>query len=400
MPSNFKEFGFKELSSADLVVDAVYCGGKAGNKSDDPLAKLLPCGNSGGFRSYGKAAQGGPRMCILYSDLSNPDWPDLLDLETGLFTYYGDNKKPGHALHDTPRGGNRLMLDAFDALHGKCREKIPPFFVFTKGGKGWDRMFRGLAVPGGAAVSAADDLVAIWKSKGGKRFQNYRATFTVLDVPEIKRAWIDDLKAGSFISDNCPPAWRDFVTKGTYSPLRAEPSLLYRKPEEQLPSASDEIKMLDTLVSFFKAHPDGEYAFEPCAAELFRMMDASVTRLEPTRYRVDGGRDAVGNYRIGRPGASIEVEFALEAKCKKPSTSNQSGVKETSRLISHLRHRQFGVFITTSCVGTQAYKEIVDDQHPVVILAGKDLVAILKEKGINTPTAVDEWLTANFSSTT
>ena len=41
---------FSALSAADLVVDAVYEGGTAGNTGDDPLSKLLRVGNQGGFR--------------------------------------------------------------------------------------------------------------------------------------------------------------------------------------------------------------------------------------------------------------------------------------------------------------------------------------------------------------
>ena len=37
---------FEALAAADLVVDAIYEGGKKGNVSDDPVAKLLPVGNS------------------------------------------------------------------------------------------------------------------------------------------------------------------------------------------------------------------------------------------------------------------------------------------------------------------------------------------------------------------
>ncbi|MGV9170438.1 MAG: hypothetical protein ACOC38_10925 [Promethearchaeia archaeon] len=42
-----RRFGFDELEDADLVIDASYEGGTKGNFSDDPLAKLLPCGNQG-----------------------------------------------------------------------------------------------------------------------------------------------------------------------------------------------------------------------------------------------------------------------------------------------------------------------------------------------------------------
>jgi hypothetical protein len=44
---------FDELRTADLIVDAVYEGGKKGNAGDDPLDLLMSCGNQGGFRTMG-----------------------------------------------------------------------------------------------------------------------------------------------------------------------------------------------------------------------------------------------------------------------------------------------------------------------------------------------------------
>jgi hypothetical protein len=54
-----------------------------------------------------------------------------------------------------------------------------------------------------------------------------------------------------------------------------------------------------------------------------------------------------------------------------------------SRLISRLRHRQFGVLVTTSFVNEQAYREIRGDGHPVVIIAGRDVVDMLKVRGLD-----------------
>lgn len=93
---------FQDLAAADLRIDAIYEGGTAGTAGDDPLARLLPGGNQGGFR-YKKHPSGkGYLFLILYTDLADPDWPDHLDVDLGRFTYYGDNKRPGHALHETP----------------------------------------------------------------------------------------------------------------------------------------------------------------------------------------------------------------------------------------------------------------------------------------------------------
>jgi hypothetical protein len=76
---------------------------------------------------------------------------------------------------------------------------------------------------------------------------------------------------------------------------------------------------------------------------------------------------------------AVLVDFAIEAKCY--ALNNGVGVRETSRLISRLRHRQFGVFVTTSYVSDQAYKEIVEDKHPIIILAATDIAQLLIKTG-------------------
>lgn len=59
--------------------------------------------------------QGSPGYALvcLYSSMADRDWPDYLDTQAGTFTYYGDNKRPGHRLEDTPRGGNRAAGEPF-----------------------------------------------------------------------------------------------------------------------------------------------------------------------------------------------------------------------------------------------------------------------------------------------
>jgi hypothetical protein len=94
------------------------------------------------------------------------------------------------------------------------------------------------------------------------------------------------------------------------------------------------------------------------------------------------------------PDDPIAMEFALEAKCY--ALSHGLGVKAVSRLISRLRHRQFGVLITTSFVSPQAYEEIREDGHPVIILAATDISRILTEAGLNTTDGLTGWLRRRF----
>ena len=131
---------------------------------------------------------------------------------------------------------------------------------------------------------------------------------------------------------------------------------------------------------------DRPYDFEQFAADLWQTSQPNVDRIDVTRPWRDGGRDAVGDYLLGPRHDPVAVEFALEAKCYGPD--NSVGVRETSRLISRLRYRQFGVLVTTSYVHSQAYHEIREDGHPVVILAGRDIVEILKAQGLDTTAAV------------
>src|SRR5260221_7539179 len=181
---------FESLGNADLIVDAVY-EGKDSQLSSDPISRLLPgCGNMGGFRLAGKGLD--KQFVALFTTGREKDWPDRIDLNTGQFTYYGDNRTPGE-LHKTPLGGNRVLRRVFDLLHSSPaqRELIPPFFVFQKyptQKSARSVQFKGLAVPGYGGLSATEDLVAVWKTSLGQRFQNYRSVFTILDLAVIERA--------------------------------------------------------------------------------------------------------------------------------------------------------------------------------------------------------------------
>lgn len=119
---------FVDLPAADLVVDRTYRGGINGNYGDDPIFRLLPVGNQGGFRVAGSIVKGTVRLIVLYTSGTEVDWPDEIDPTTGDFTYYGDNRSPGRELHDTPRGGNLLLRDVFAASRASAdrRLRVPP----------------------------------------------------------------------------------------------------------------------------------------------------------------------------------------------------------------------------------------------------------------------------------
>lgn len=392
-PLSATTIAFTDLADADLILEAVYEGGRIGNSGDDPLGRLLRVGNQGGFRPMGSAKQRKVRLVVLYTSGAEPDWPDELDVQTGRFTYYGDNRSPGRELHSTPRNGNLLLRDTFAAASGgpEDRAAVPPFLLFEKAGRGRDVRFRGLLAPGAEGLSSDDELVAVWRSTRGHRFQNYRAVFTVLNVPVVSRAWIRELESGVKLGPSTPQAWREWVEGRRYDTLTAPATSQNRSKTEQIPDPAGQA-LIAEITSFFK---DRWHGFEECAVELWRMQAPATGQCELTPPSRDGGRDATGTYLLGPAADPVPVEFALEAKCYAPHTS--VGVRDVSRLISRLRNRQFGVFITTSYFNDQAYREVREDRHPVVLMCGKDIADLLRARGYSTPEQVRKWLEASFT---
>jgi hypothetical protein len=392
---------FEQLGASDLIVDAVYEGTHDGQLSGEPISKLSSgIGNLGGFRPAGRGRD--KKFVALYTTGADKDWPDRIDLNTGQFIYYGDNKTPGHELHSTHRGGNNILRRVFDLLHISTpnRQLVPPFFVFAKyptPNCSRSVQFKGLAVPGHPGLSATEDLIAVWKTTNNQRFQNYRAVFTILDVPIVRRSWLADLAADRRLTPNTPTAWADWVTTGKYRALTSEPTTVIRSADEQTPDTPIKIQILTTVHDYFK---DAPRDFEAFAARIFQMHDRQVIVDEITRGSVDGGRDAIGRYLLGLSQDPVYMEFSLEAKCYSPPIGgirpNTVGVREVSRLISRIRHRQFGVLVTTSVVARQAYEEVREDRHPIVFICGKDIAEILINNGYNTLELVQTLLTSEF----
>ena len=260
---------FSDAPSTDLRVDAVYRGGRLGHAGDDPLHLLLSVSNSGGFRYRGKVDA--LELVVLTSSGKDPDWPDTLDRETGVYTYFGDNKSPGRGLHETPRKGNELLQRLFDLAHSGIigRQQVPPIFLFANTGESRDVVFLGLAVPGTADLRASEDLVAVWRISNGSRFQNYRARFSVLDAPSLSRAWIEDIIAGNPHSSKAPSAWTNWVNTGRQRILLATRSLEHRTKIEQIPQDQQERSILKRIHEYFQ---DDFHAFERCAAALARLL--------------------------------------------------------------------------------------------------------------------------------
>lgn len=399
-PDNRKSYAFEELGSAPLFVDCVYESGLGLNVSHEVITKLLGCQNMGGFRFVRRQDARGkqeklPAYVVLVTSMKEPEWPDFLDVETGVFHYYGDNREAGASLNSKP--GNQLLERIFDLLHEGRWSDIPPFLIFRKTGHRRDVQFLGLAAPGNPRLSSDQDLVAFWRTMGSNRFQNYEAFFTVLDTGDqpISREWLNALSTDHDNSNRlAPDVWLEFVEHGRdgIRALKAPRILHIPTREEQLACETEEGRQcVQAIYQYFRAQ-NSFFGFEACAADIVSMMDSHFVDFTLTRPWRDGGRDALGHYTISagaHVNVPLKIDLALEAKCYEMNKA--VGVKEMSRLISRIRYRQFGVMVTTAYVHQQAYSEVVDDGHPILIVTARDIARVLLEHSI-THENIENWI--------
>lgn len=416
--SIMKEYNVFEKVTADqrpdwhLYIDAIYkANPHVPNLGAEVLSKLLSVKNQGGFRYLGPTDN--PQLVVLFTSGEDVYWRDDLDSSLGIFLYYGDQKIPGKELHDTNLNGNLILKNVFSYAcsdDSEIRKKVPPIFVFKKA-QGRDVKFLGLAVPGIQGKPQKDWLTAVWGvDHEGNRFLNYKSFFTILDTSKgceaernesgICLAWLNDIEVGNaFDSIFAPIEWRKYIERKKYSSLTAFRETSIKSKEQQLPEANeiDKINMLQSLHDYFIERDRG-YSFEQFACALVEQLDDNVVSVDVTRPFKDGGIDGVGKYRLFGAGThSVLVDFYLQAKCYNPY-STAVRTKDTSRLVSRIKNRQFGIMVTTSYVDQQAYKELLDDGHPIVLVTGRDIVDIIYDRfEIRTVDSLKDWLEREFS---
>ena len=266
--------------------------------------------------------------------------------------------------------------------------------------------FIGLMAPGIKWRPQKDWLIAVWGCNFAKeRFQNYKALFTVVDTSSgsaahsgagINLAWVTDIINGrAYESEYAPLEWKRFIDGKNFKSLICKPLSGVKSKAEQLPDTPLGMEMLQALHDYFIEEDNG-YSFEPFACDIARQMDERVATLDVTSPYRDHGFDGVGKYRIfSRSENQVFADFYLQAKCYDPS--NGLGVGDTSRVISRIKNRQFGILFTTSYVAEQAFTEILDDGHPVNIVSGKDIIAFIQnDLELYSTEALLEWLKKNY----
>jgi hypothetical protein len=341
--------------------------------------------NMGGIRplKFITHEDAAPAAIVLVTDerstgsAANP-WDDLVDLHHGRIVYWGDAKfDKSRTVDDFV--GNRSLREAFDRVLDSQMAAVPPILHFSKRETGVLR-FNGLCV--------LDKLELTWFEDHGKPVRNYRALLTILDEEFVDVAWLHSrMKATSVadLSGKGPEAWRRYQD-GFVKRLRVWAGSI-RTTAQQLPEVGSTGESL--LTELRQLTPT---EFEAAVVAILGDLDEVRHNITRTRPTSDGGFDFYGSFTLPPP---IQYEIPFLGEVKRYARSTPVGPKDVSRLVARLARGQYGIFVTTSYFTKQTQEEWLEDRYPTTLVAGSDLVRIMRELRITQGSEIrPSWLAA------
>jgi restriction endonuclease Mrr len=225
-----------------------------------------------------------------------------------------------------------------------------------------------------------------WFEDKGKPVKNYKCVLTILDEDIVNVDWLhyrarcNDI---SKLNDTAPKSWKSYI-KGNINKLDIYSKSILKK-EDQLPKINSTGAKL--LTQLHNLHPT---EFEAVVVEIFKKLPHVSHKIIRTRPSRDGGFDFVGEFSIPYP-LNYDIEFLGEVK--KYERDNRIEPKHISRLVARLNRGQFGIFVTLSYYTDQAQKEVIEDNYPVRLYSGIDIVNMLHElRLVENETIKQSWI--------
>lgn len=343
----------------------------------------------------------------MYGSKTTP-WEDIYDPDFGRVRYYGDNKSC--LTRPETRTGNKALLEAFHhhtspIKQDKIDNAVPVLFFervpYNGSQKGYLK-FQGYGVIESVELITQYDV----KTKDGY-FSNYVFDMCVFSLKNDNEAfswdWINARRDPSLSNEDtlkyAPSAWKQWVSSGDLSKVRRHvyTSEIIKTSEQEPKAGSKEEKILEQIYTFFSSRD--RHAFElfamRIAQEVFESTGANFQSGWVTQKSGDGGIDFVARSDIGDGLARIKTVLIGQAKCESPNVPT-NGVS-IARTVSRLKRGWLGVYVTTSYFSTAVQKEVIDDQYPVMLINGLQIVksteAILFREGITLDGLMNDILT-------
>lgn len=359
-----------------------YIDDIANSREKDQFVKWIPgMGNSKGIRpiKYKNLRIDAPAFIVLLTRQSvhrhfNP-WDDIIDYIAGKIYYWGDakfNDKKNYKDFD----GNKILLKSFEHHLDGNYNIVPPILHFSKNEKG-KVTFNGLCI--------IEKLGITWYEDNGIPVKNYRSELIILDEDNVDLNWLINRVNSKDVTDinlQAPKAWKEYI-KGRIKKIEVFKKEIKTK-EAQLPVTKSDIEILKSLCNLTS------FQFETALVEMFKELphiNHNITRTRPTK---DGGFDFFGEFSLPFP-IGYNIKFLGEAK--KYDINNAVGPGKVSRLVARLGRGEYGIFVTTSYYTKQAQEETLEDNYPVRLYSGIDIINFLKElRLIDNGRIKQEWI--------
>lgn len=317
-------------------------------------------------------------------------WHDVFDVDNGHVRYFGDHKPETTKAVGTTTG-NAALLEAFDshqATTAEGRAAAAPLLLFrsvSKNGK-----VKGHVQFCGVALIERAERVVQWGGPARTTFTNYVFDLVVIDLTaeddKLDWDWItarrDPDRTDAEVVALAPTAWREWVKHGR-SVLPKVRRRVARsqvvKVRDQRPTPGSQVEA--DLQVVYKRFDNDKHAFEVLAAivaaKVMRASGHSYDEGWLTRRSGDGGADFVGRLDLGSGLAGTKLVVLGQAKCIKPDSLVSA--EQIARVVARLRRGWIGVYVTTGSYSEPAQLEMVEDQYPVVLINGQDLIKELYE---------------------
>ena len=243
---------------------------------------------------------------------------------------------------------------------------VPPILHFSKRTTGVLR-FNGLCI--------LDRLEFSWFEDHGRPVRNYRAHLTILDEEFVDVAWLHSrmMATPRQISSGGGPTRMAAISGRSHRPT-SRVGAIVRSTASQLPTVGS----VDAGVLLATDESDTDRIRGRSRIHLPRARRGP-SQHHPDRPTADGGFDFFGTFTLPPP---IQYEIPFLGEAKRYARGTAVGPKDVSRLVARLARGQYGIFVTTSYFTKQTQEEVLEDRYPTTLVAGADLVRIMREMRI------------------
>jgi hypothetical protein len=315
-------------------------------------------------------------------------WQDYFDTDRGHIRYYGDNKS-GTGVDAAKRSGNARLLSQFELHHApdaNVRKTAAPLVFFR--GIDFEGKEKGFLQFEGFGLVERAERVTEWDPRVKVSFTNYRFDFLVMSLDEENESfswdWINARRDQAITLDQtlalAPLAWRRWLREGASAlphVRRSVSARLVKRRDEQRPEAgSKEEAGLKEIYDFYKLREERfEVLAELVAEEILGTTAQRYHRGWITPASGDGGADFIARMDVGSGFATAKLVVLGQAKCEKLGSATSG--RDIARTVARLRRGWIGVYVTTSYFSSRAQQEVIDDEYPLVLVNGLQLVEVV-----------------------